>query len=65
MSSIKRKLYCALEAYPYELFHVYDENGMSVTVINRAMVRACIDAGYDFDINHVPYSIVKAVYDGS
>ena len=43
------------------LFNVYDNDGVNVGMVNKAVVRDCINAGYIFDLGCIPQSVVNKV----
>ena len=42
-------------------FNTYHDNGFPAGMINRKMVYKLIDLGYEFDVTHIPQSIVDEV----
>lgn len=59
--SDKEKMLAEFESLDYSTFGIYDENGINVGIVNRAIVRRCIDVGYVFDLEHIPQGVVDKV----
>ena len=57
----RERMLDALEASEYSAFSVFDEDGREVRVVNRGAVRRMIEAGYVFDLECIPLSVVDEV----
>ena len=60
-TSEKERMLSELEMSEYSAFPTYDKNGTNVGIVNREVVRRCIEAGHVFDLEHIPQSIVDDV----
>ena len=57
----RNKMLSSLALLECDLFSVYDDDGAHVGFVNRDLILRCIDAGYVFDLEHVPQIIVEGV----
>ena len=60
-SSEKEHMLSELETSEYLVFPIYYECGMNVGIVNREVVRKCIETGHIFDFDHIPQSIIDDV----